>query len=90
VYSDTHCQERYCNDPYGKLVIRNADTLPISDRLIRPAIATAAEIIPGNIRHLIKANVILGLRLMTIHNLHFLMNLMAEIRQAIIEDKLPE
>ena len=36
------------------------------------------------IRHLIKANEILGLRLTTIHNLAFLLNLMAEIREHIV------
>lgn len=39
------------------------------------------------IRHLIRANEILGLRLCTWHNLHFLLNLMQEIRQAIEEDR---
>ncbi len=33
------------------------------------------------IRHLIKANEILALRLMTIHNIHFYVNLMRQIRQ---------
>ena len=42
------------------------------------------------IRHLIKANEILGLRLTTIHNLHFLTRLMQEIRAAIAADSLPE
>jgi queuine tRNA-ribosyltransferase len=37
----------------------------------------------GYIRHLIKAEEILGLRLITIHNLHFYMNLMRRIREAI-------
>ncbi|NLB09917.1 MAG: tRNA-guanine transglycosylase, partial [Clostridiaceae bacterium] len=40
------------------------------------------------IRHLIKANEILGLRLTTWHNLHFLLNLMSEIREAISRDEL--
>jgi queuine tRNA-ribosyltransferase len=37
----------------------------------------------GYIRHLIKAEEILGLRLITTHNLHFYMNLMRRIREAI-------
>ena len=37
----------------------------------------------GYIRHLIKAEEILGLRLITIHNLHFYLNLMARVRAAI-------
>jgi queuine tRNA-ribosyltransferase len=39
----------------------------------------------GYIRHLIKAEEILGLRLITTHNLHFYMNLMRRIREAIEE-----
>lgn len=38
------------------------------------------------LRHLIFENEILGLRLMTIHNLHFLLNLVTEIRSAIEND----
>ncbi|MBN2883994.1 MAG: tRNA guanosine(34) transglycosylase Tgt [Clostridia bacterium] len=40
------------------------------------------------IRHLIKANEMLGLRLTTWHNLHFLLHLMKQIREAIIGDRL--
>jgi len=40
------------------------------------------------LRHLFKANEILGLRLTTIHNLAYLMNLMREIRGAIKEERL--
>lgn len=40
------------------------------------------------IRHLIKANEILGLRLTSWHNLRFLMRLMENIRKAIREDRL--
>jgi queuine tRNA-ribosyltransferase len=42
------------------------------------------------IRHLIKAEEILGQRLITIHNTHFLLNLMENIRQAIKEDRFLE
>ena len=37
----------------------------------------------GYIRHLIKAEEILGLRLITIHNLHFYLNLTRRIRTAL-------
>ena len=37
----------------------------------------------GYIRHLVKAEEILGLRLITIHNLHFYLNLMTQARTAI-------
>ena len=42
------------------------------------------------IRHLLKANEVLGIRLTTMHNIHFLINLMKNIRQAIMEDNLLE
>lgn len=40
------------------------------------------------IRHLIKAEETFGIRLTSYHNLHFLMNLMKQVRQAIREDRL--
>ncbi|RSK27995.1 tRNA guanosine(34) transglycosylase Tgt [Bacillus sp. HMF5848] len=40
------------------------------------------------IRHLIKTNEILGMRLTSYHNLHFLIKLMEQVRQAIREDRL--
>ena len=42
------------------------------------------------IRHLFNTNEILGYRLLTIHNLKFLIELMKNIRQAILEDNLLE
>ncbi|HEY4543548.1 MAG TPA: tRNA guanosine(34) transglycosylase Tgt [Tissierellaceae bacterium] len=42
------------------------------------------------IRHLFTVNEILGARLLTIHNLHFLLKLMENIRTAIKEDRLLE
>lgn len=40
------------------------------------------------LRHLYKAGEILSSRLMTTHNLHFSLNLMKQVRQAIMEDRL--
>jgi queuine tRNA-ribosyltransferase len=40
------------------------------------------------IRHLLKANEVLGIRLTTWHNLRFLLNLMKNVRKAIEEDRL--
>ncbi len=40
------------------------------------------------IRHLIKAGEMFGLRLASWHNLHFLLQMMADVRQAIAEDRL--
>src|SRR5207249_8329593 len=42
-----------------------------------------AEFSRGYIRHLIKAEEILGLRLITLHNLHFYLDLMKRTRAAI-------
>ncbi|MCX8130234.1 MAG: tRNA guanosine(34) transglycosylase Tgt [Clostridia bacterium] len=42
------------------------------------------------IRHLIKANEVLGIRLTTWHNLRFLLNLMKKVRQAIADDRLAD
>jgi len=42
------------------------------------------------LHHLFKAQELSAYRLATIHNLHFLLNLMSEIRQAIKEDKFLE
>ncbi|PIC80657.1 tRNA guanosine(34) transglycosylase Tgt [Sporosarcina sp. P18a] len=40
------------------------------------------------IRHLIRAGETFGIRLTSYHNLHFLLNLMEQVRQAIREDRL--
>ena len=42
------------------------------------------------IRHLFQSGEISGLRLASIHNLRYLIRLMQEIRQAILDDSLPE
>ena len=75
----------------GKVVIKNAD----NTRDFRPldeecSCYTCRNYTRAYIRHLFKAEEILGLRLMTIHNLHFLVTLMKNIRQAIAQDRLPE
>ena len=55
---------------------------------MRIVIAILVRIIHAYIRHLIKAEETFGIRLTTIHNLHFLLKLMEDIRQAIREDRL--
>jgi len=76
---------------FGKLVIRNAeyaeDFEPIDPTC---DCYTCRNYSRAYIRHLIKADEILGLRLMTIHNLQFLINIMKEIRTAIAEGNLLE
>ncbi len=75
----------------GKLVIRNAeharDMGPLDPQCDCYACRNYSR---AYIRHLVKADEILGLRLTTIHNLYFLLQLMAEIRTAIEQDSLPE
>jgi queuine tRNA-ribosyltransferase len=62
------------NNPY------RLDERPIEDECTCLACRTFTR---GYIRHLIKAEEILGLRLITMHNLHFYMNLMQRIREAL-------
>ena len=73
--------------PTGKLVLRNAeyaeDFRPIDDTCSCYACRNYSR---AYIRHLLKAGEVLGIRLTTIHNLHFLQNLMAKIREAIEKD----
>lgn len=73
----------------GKVVIKNAkytsDFSPLDPNC---ECYTCTNYSRAYLRHLFKADEILGLRLMTIHNLHFLLKLMENIRQAIIDDRL--
>lgn len=68
---------------YGTLNLRNAchadDTAPISEDT-HPLVR---EFSRAYIRHLLKAEEILGLRLVTLHNLHYYLNLMRRISHHI-------
>ena len=68
----------------GTLNLKNAefalDKRPIEENCACPA---CREFTRGYIRHLIKAEEILGLRLITLHNLHFYLNLMNRARTEI-------
>ena len=68
----------------GTINLKNAeftlDTQPIEEGCTCPA---CSEFTRGYIRHLVKAEEILGLRLITLHNLHFYLTLMAGARSAI-------
>lgn len=73
----------------GKIVVRNAQYA----RDFRPLdpncnCYTCQNFTRAYIRHLLKAEEVLGIRLTTLHNLYFLLNLMAKIREAIKEDRL--
>ncbi|MDY5479420.1 MAG: tRNA guanosine(34) transglycosylase Tgt [Peptostreptococcus porci] len=73
----------------GKVVVRNAtyaeDFSPLDPEC---DCYTCRNYTKAYIRHLIKANEILGARLLTIHNLRFLLKLMENVRIAIHEDRL--
>lgn len=73
----------------GRLVIRNAkyteDFGPLDPQC---DCYTCQNYSRAYIRHLIKADETFGIRLTTNHNLHFLLNLMKQVRQAIKEDRL--
>jgi queuine tRNA-ribosyltransferase len=68
------------NNPY------RLDERPIEEDC---ACATCRTFTRGYIRHLIKAEEILGLRLITMHNLHFYLNLMHRIRAALDDESFP-
>lgn len=69
----------------GKLVVRNAvyarDFSPLEEGCTCYACQNFSR---AYIRHLVKANEIFGLHLTTIHNLHFLLKLMQDIRENIL------
>jgi queuine tRNA-ribosyltransferase len=68
----------------GVLNLRNrgfeCDAAPLADGCPCPACRTFSR---GYIRHLVKAEEILGLRLLSLHNLHFYLDLMRRAREAI-------
>lgn len=76
---------------YGRLVVRNAqyaeDFLPIEEGC---NCYTCRNFSRAYIRHLFKAEEIFALRLLTIHNLHFLLDFTRRIREAIANDTFPE
>jgi len=73
----------------GKVVVRNAtyekDFNPLDENC---DCYTCKNYTRGYIRHLIKASEILGIRLITIHNLRFLTKLMERVRIEIEKDNL--
>ena len=73
----------------GKVVIRNAeyerDWSPLDSKC---DCYTCKNYTRAYIRHLVKTNEILGIRLLSIHNLHFLTKLMERVRIEIENDNL--
>lgn len=76
---------------HGKVVVRNAtyerDWTPLDSKC---DCYTCKNYTRAYIRHLVKANEILGVRLLSIHNLRFLTRLMENIREAIENDCLAD
>ena len=72
----------------GKLVVRNLpyarDFAPIEEGC---QCYTCRHYSRAYLRHLLKAEEIFALRLMSIHNLYFLLNFTREMRRAILEDR---
>ena len=68
----------------GTINLKNAehakDRRPIADEC---SCMACREFSRGYVRHLIKAEEILGLRLITLHNLHFYLDLMRQARTRI-------
>ena len=77
-----------CFTRNGRLVVRNAayahDFAPIEEGCDCYACQHFSR---AYVRHLLKAEEITGGRLASIHNLRFLIRMMEEIRQAILEDR---
>lgn len=75
----------------GPLTIRNAkfqmDFGPLDPHC---SCYTCTNFSRAYLRHLVGVNEILGARLLTIHNLSFLIQMMRRIRQAILEDRFLE
>ena len=75
----------------GRVVIRNAayieDFMPLDPEC---DCYTCRNYSRAYLRHLIRCDEIFGLRLMSLHNLHYLIKLMHQIRTSIIERNYPE
>lgn len=75
----------------GRLNLRNAkferDNAPIDEEC---GCSTCRQFGRAYLRHLVKANEILAHMLLSTHNLHFLLTLMADVRKAIRKGKMRE
>lgn len=73
----------------GRLVVRNAKFARDFDPLDPNCDCyTCRSYSRAYLRHLVKADEIFGLRLISYHNLYFLLQLMKQVREAIQEDRL--
>ncbi|WP_277630224.1 tRNA guanosine(34) transglycosylase Tgt [Atopococcus tabaci] len=75
----------------GRVVVKNAkfarDFTPLDPKC---GCYTCRNYTRAYLRHLIKADETFGMRLISYHNVYFLINLMKQVRQAIREDNLLE
>ena len=74
---------------HGKVIVRDAkyarDFTPVDPDC---GCMACRDHTRAYIRHLIKAGEMYGLRLTTLHNLYFLIDLMKQVRYAILNDSL--
>jgi queuine tRNA-ribosyltransferase len=86
-----HARNGHLFTAAGVINIRNAvhqrDTGPIDPDC---SCSTCQRYSRAYLRHLDRCNEILGVRLATLHNVHFYLNLMREIRSAIAEGRFAQ
>ena len=91
VYPSRNGRHGHVYTNYGKLNLFNKkyelDKRPIEEGGDCPACRSYSR---GYIRHLLKANEMLGMRLCVLHNLYFYNTMMSEIRTAIRENRYTE
>ena len=91
VYPSRNGRHGHVYTNYGKLNLFNKkyelDKRPIEEGCKCPACRSYSR---GYIRHLLKANEMLGMRLCVLHNLYFYNTMMSEIRTAIRENRYTE
>lgn len=91
VYPSRNGRHGHVYTNYGKLNLFNKkyelDKRPIEEGCDCPACISYSR---GYIRHLLKANEMLGMRLCVLHNLYFYNTMMSEIRTAIRENRYTE
>ena len=91
VYPSRNGRHGHVYTNYGKLNLFNKkyelDKRPIEEGWDCPACRSYSR---GYIRHLLKANEMLGMRLCVLHNLYFYNTMMSEIRTAIRENRYTE
>ena len=91
VYPSRNARHGQLYTKFGKVNIKNekykTDMRPIEEGCQCPACKTYSR---AYIRHLMKANEMLGMRLCVLHNLYFYNNLMTEIREALDDGRFSQ